>query len=38
MASTKKVDINSAELEDLECLTGVGRAKAEGIIEHRKVI
>ena len=37
MATSKKVDINTAKLEDFESLTGVGHAKAESITEHRKV-
>ena len=38
MASGKKVDINKARVEDLEeLLIGVGHAKAEAIVEARKV-
>lgn len=33
----KKVDINTADIEDLESLSGVGHAKAVAIIDHRKV-
>ena len=31
-----KVNINEASVEDLESLTGIGKAKAEAIIEYRK--
>ena len=35
--SRKKIDINTATVEECELLTGVGRAKAEAIVETRKV-
>lgn len=34
----KKVDINFAGVEDLERLAGIGRAKAEAIVDTRKVM
>ncbi|XP_019625326.1 PREDICTED: F-box/WD repeat-containing protein 7-like [Branchiostoma belcheri] len=37
MANGKRLDINVATVEDLERLKGVGRAKAEAIIEAREV-
>lgn len=33
----RKVDINKADVEQLSSLNGVGPAKAESIIEKRKV-
>ncbi len=35
--ASKKIDINTADVEDLESLSGVGHAKAVAIIDHRKV-
>ena len=35
--TSKKIDINKAGIEELSSLVGVGRAKAEAIIESRKV-
>ena len=35
--ASHKVDVNHATLEDLESLVGIGHAKAEAILEARKV-
>jgi DNA uptake protein ComE-like DNA-binding protein len=32
------ININEATVEQLELLTGIGRAKAEAIVEDRKVL
>ena len=34
---TRRVDINTASVDDLAKLNGIGRTKAESIIEARKV-
>ena len=33
----KKIDINTATVNDLEFLAGVGHHRAEAIVKHRKV-
>ena len=33
----KKIDVNTAGIEELESLSGIGQARAEKIIEVRKV-
>ena len=35
--ASKRIDVNAATVEDFERLVGVGRAKAEAIVEARKV-
>ena len=35
--ATQKIDLNKAKVEDLETLIGIGHAKAEAIVEARKV-
>lgn len=35
-SNSKKININSATLEELQTLTGVGESKAEAIIEYRE--
>ena len=32
-----KIDVNTADVNELESLTGVGHAKAEAIVDARKV-
>lgn len=36
--ASNKIDINKADIEELSSLNGVGRAKAESIIDTRKVL
>jgi len=35
--ASKRIDVNTATVEDFERLVGVGRARAEAIVEARKV-
>ena len=35
--ASRKVDVNTATLEQLESLLGVGRAKAQTILDSRRV-
>lgn len=35
MASEKKINLNTADLEDLERVTGLGHTRAQYILEHR---
>ena len=36
ITKSNKININEASIEELETLTGIGKSKAEAIIEYRK--
>jgi len=35
MASEKKINLNTADIDDLEKVTGLGHTRAQYILEHR---